>query len=498
MSESPLSANVFWAGTDDGNLQVTRDGGKTWKNVADRAIGVPKGTYVSRVIASSHAEGTAYATFDGHRSNDFGIYVYATSDFGESWRKITTGLPDNGGVINVIREDPRNADLLFAGGEYGAFVTFNRGATWQRLTMNLPTVPVDDILVHPRDNDLILGTHGRSIWILDDLAPLQEMNAQVLASDVHVFPMRPATQWRPWPNTGSTGHKAFFGENPPNGLLISYYLKDKPAGTDQAKIIITDEAGTVVRELSGPANAGVNRATWDTRAESPIPPDPGGQRGPGGGGGFFGMRGGPPVDPGTFTVKVKVGEKEASRAAAVQEDPRIVLSAADRKARRDALNQIMPKLAPAVQAQRTITALRASLVSEMDGWKKPGAAKVPENVTAAADALLKKIDELYPNFGTPPSEQRGLGDAGPPLVDRPAPVQQRMMQLYGQLANYSAAPTTTQLEQIRVLSSRSDELAAAVRSLVETDLTALNKTMNEAGIAHIPTPASGGRTGRPQ
>jgi hypothetical protein len=362
--------------------------------------------------------------------------------------------------------------------------------------LNLPTVPVDDILVHPRDNDLILGTHGRSIWILDDLTPLQELDAQVLAADVHVFPMRPATQWRPWANTGSTGHKAFFGVNPPAGLVITYYLKEKPAGSDQAKITITDEAGKTVRELTGPASAGLNRATWDTRAESPIPPDPSGQRGPGGGGGFFGMmQGGPRVDPGEFTVKVKVGEKEATRVAIVQEDPRVTLSAADRRARRDALNELMPKLGPAVQAQRTITALRSSLVSEMDAWKRPGAPKVPENVTAAADALLKKIDELYPNFGTPPSEQRGLGDAGPPLVDRPAPVQQRMLQLYGQLANYSAAPTPIQLEQARTLASKSDHLVAAVKALVDTDLAALNKTMNEAGIAHIAAPAAGGRGG---
>jgi hypothetical protein len=207
------------------------------------------------------------------------------------------------------------------------------------------------------------------------------------------------------------------------------------------------------------------------------------------------MRGGPRVDPGEFTVKVKVGEKEATRAAIVQEDPRITMSAADRQARREALNQLMPKLGPVVLAQRAITALRTSLVSEMDAWKKPGAAKVPENVTAAADALLKKIDDLYPNFGTPPSEQRGLGDAGPPLVVRPAPVPQRMLQLYGQLANYSAAPTAWQLDQIKVLSAKSDELSAAVKALVETDLAALNKTMNEAGVAHIAAPAAGGRGG---
>ena len=208
---------------------------------------------MSRVVASRHGDGTAYATFDGHRSNDFGIYVYMTTDFGETWKRITTGLPANNGIVNVVREHPKNPDLLFAGTEYGAFVSFTRGASWSPLKLNLPTVPVDDIQVHPRDNDLVFGTHGRSIWILDDITPLAELNAAVLASDLHAFSTRPAIQWRPWGNTGSTGHKEFFGANAPDGALIHYYLKAKPAAGEQVKVTVTDKAGKTVRSLTATA-----------------------------------------------------------------------------------------------------------------------------------------------------------------------------------------------------------------------------------------------------
>src|ERR1700693_3642371 len=156
ISESPVTSAVIWVGTDDGNLQVTRDAGQNWKNVADKFPGVPKGTYVSRVVASRYAQGAAYATFDGHRSNDFNVYAFATADYGETWKSISNGLPANGGTLHVLREHPRNQNLLFAGAEFGAFVSFDRGGNWTSLKTNLPTVPVDDIAIHPRDNDLIL------------------------------------------------------------------------------------------------------------------------------------------------------------------------------------------------------------------------------------------------------------------------------------------------------------------------------------------------------
>jgi hypothetical protein len=173
ISESPVRPGILWVGTDDGNLQVSKDG-ETWKNVAGNVPGVPKGTYVNRVVASKYADGTAFAAFDGHRADDYTPYLFMTTDYGETWTDISKGLPRDGGTVHVVREHHRNQNLLFAGTEHGLFVTFDRGKSWNAFKANLPTVPVDDIQIHPRENDLILATHGRSLWILDDITPLEQ------------------------------------------------------------------------------------------------------------------------------------------------------------------------------------------------------------------------------------------------------------------------------------------------------------------------------------
>jgi len=517
MSESPFNKDVLWAGTDDGNLQVTRDGGKAWKNLAEkmRGAGVPRGTYVSRIVASRHAEGTAYASYDGHRNNDFGIYLYMTTDHGETWKPIRNGIPDEAGVVNVIREHHRSPKLLFAGTEFGLFVSFDQGARWSRLKLNLPTVPVDDIAIHPRDNDLVLATHGRSIWILDDLSAFEQMNDGVAAADFHVFDLRPAVTWRIANRSGSTGHKTFLGANPPNGALIHYYLKAKPDERERVRITITDKDGKTVRELDGSKEAGINRVVWDLRARSAIqaglvgatggaaaaegggPPAFGG--GGGGGGGFgFGGGGAPRVEPGEYTIKVSYGKNEQSKRLVVEEDPRIEISAEDRIARRRALDQLAQLAGPATQGQRSITALRTSLGNTLEGWKRPGPGRPPENVQRAADELLKKLDATCKLFANPNQcgerGTTGLGAAGPPLVAADPPVTQRILQLMGGIEGYTAAPTAWQLEQIRLLQGKLNDAVGQARRLVQEELPALNKLMNEAGIPHLAVPG-GGRAG---
>ncbi len=501
ISESPINKDVLWAGTDDGNLQVTRDSGKTWKNVAEKVKGVPKGTYVSRVLASRHTEGTAYATFDGHRSNDFGIYVYVTTDYGDTWKAIRTGIPDDNGVINVIREHPRNAKLLFAGGEYGMYVSFDQGAHWTKLKLNLPTVPVDDIAIHPRDNDLVLGTHGRSIWILDDITPLEQMNETVADEDLHLFDIRPATEWRVANRGGNTGHKVFFGSNPPNGALINYYLKTKADEKERVRITVTDQDGKVVRELNGAKEAGINRVVWDLRGRSPFaqpgeePSEAGEGRGFGGGGfGGFGA-GGLRVEPGEYTVKVAVGKLEQTKKLVVEEDPRIVISVEDRAARRKALEQLSQMAGSAVQATRSMTGLRTSINNYLEASKRPGAAKPPENVQKAAEDLLKRTDETCRKFASPTQcgerSTTAMGAAGPPLTYTPPTITQRVVQLMGGLEGFTAAPTTWQLDQIKLLQTLLTDTGGIARKLAEEDLAALNKLMNEAGVPHITIPMPG-------
>jgi len=507
VSESPRTPDVLWVGTDDGNLQVTRNGGRSWKNVAEKVPGVPKGTYVSRVVASRYADGTAYVTFDGHRSNDFNVYVFMTTDYGESWKPTSGGLPNNKGTVNVIREHHRNPNLLFAGTEYGAYVSFDRGANWTRLKMNLPTAPVDDIAIHPRENDLVFGTHGRSIWVLDDITPLEQIDDQVIGSDLHLFDIRPATQWRITNHKGSTGHKFFIADNPDYGALIHFYLKSKPAEKERVRITITDKDGKAVREITcgGPQpeaqpggggfgrfrrercepETGVNRVNWDLRYNPPIEPQPGET----GGFGRFGAGRGPSVDPGEYAVKISAGGKEVSKKVMVEEDPRIQISDADRAARRQVLNQLYEMAGDAGRSQRSITGLRTALNEALKSWKRPGPPQVPDDIRKAAEELLKKVEEACLKFASrsqcTEAEGEGLGAAGPPLVVEAPPLPVRIGRLLGQFDGYTAAPTATQRKELDVLSEMLPDASAAVRKLVEEDLPALNKKMNEAGVPHI-------------
>ncbi len=489
LSESPRSPQILWAGTDDGNLQVTRDGGRNWRNVADRVPGVPKGTYVSRVVASRHADGRAYVTFDGHRSNDFKVYVFVTEDFGDTWRDISGGIPQNNGIANVIREHHRNPDLLFVGTEYGAYVSFDRGARWSPLKLNLPTVPVDDIAIHPRENDLILGTHGRSIWVLDDITPLEQLNARVLAADLHLFDIRPATAWRLYGHKGSTGHKIFIAPNPPYGALINYYLRQAPGENEKVTITIEDAQGNKVRELEGAKDVGVNRVDWDLRGQLPIELTDEQRQALG----FFGRLRGPLVDPGTYTVKVTVGDKTQSKKVTVEEDPRIQISDAERAVRRRALDRVMSVAVKTMEAQRKIVGLKNALDSAIAQWRGPAGRQIPQAIRDAAQELSKKVDEVHANF-VPPRLPPGW--AGPPLERRRPTIPQRMGRLYNSLDDYTAAPTRTQMDELAALEKLIGDVGPQVDRLVNEDLPALNKQMNEANIPHIRISGGGAIGGR--
>ena len=332
ISESPALPGLVWVGTNDGNVQVSRDGGATFTNVVSAVQGVPKETHVSRVEASRFDAGTAYVTFDGHRTDDHKPYVFKTTDFGKTWTSLASNLPE--GNVNVIREDPRNRNLLYLGTEYAVYVSLNGGREWKRFMNGLPTVRIDDILVHPRDNDLIVGTHGRSIYIIDDITPLQQLSDAVMSSDAHLFEPRAATRWveDTMLARGLGGAKHFRGANPPGGTAISYYLKSPASksssgsGGSSVRITISDMRGTVIRELNGTNDPGINRVQWNL---APNPP-PGGQGRGGFGGGGFGGRGGrgggvpfitgQGVDPGTYVVKLSAAGKEMTTTVSVEPD----------------------------------------------------------------------------------------------------------------------------------------------------------------------------------
>jgi photosystem II stability/assembly factor-like uncharacterized protein len=272
VSESPVVPGIVWAGTNDGNLQVSRDGGLTWKNVVDKVPGVPKETHVSRVAASPFDEGGAYVTFDGHRTDDHNPYVFVTKDFGETWTSLKANLPM--GNVNVITADPRNRNLLFLGTEYALYVSLNGGREWKPFMQGLPTVRIDDIIIHPREHDLIAGTHGRSIWIIDDISALEQWTDQTTQGDAFLFDVRPATAWINDIQRQVTvgGEKHFRGQNPEPGSAISYWLKN-PASSVQ--IAITDISGNTVRTIEGTKNAGLNRVQWNLQRGVAAPANTG-------------------------------------------------------------------------------------------------------------------------------------------------------------------------------------------------------------------------------
>jgi photosystem II stability/assembly factor-like uncharacterized protein len=269
ISESPITPGLIWIGTDDGNVQLTRDGGKTWDNTRSNVPEVPEGIWVSRVEASRFDEGTCYLTFDGHRSDIFKPYVFKTKDYGETWTSIASNLPD-GGPVYVIREDFKNKNLLFVGTEFDVFFTVDGGMKWIDLSINMPTVAFHDLVIHPRENDLIAGTHGRGIWILDDISPLQETSDEVLSSDVHLFEnSRPGTRWLRLRRGGyGRGNLFYAGENPPPGAAISFYVKEKTE--NPVEIEITDATGELktTYTIKNP-EPGINRISWDMRFDPP-------------------------------------------------------------------------------------------------------------------------------------------------------------------------------------------------------------------------------------
>ncbi len=259
IAESPLDPQILWVGVDDGNLQVSRDGGRTWSEVGGSVSGILDGTYVSRVVASRKGAGVAYVAFDAHRDGDFDPYLFRTEDFGQTWESVDDGLPS--GSLNSLVEHPDNSDVLFAGSEHSVFVSTDAGANWAKMP-NLPTTHIDDMVIHPREKDLVFGTHGQSVWILDDTGPLAEWTATVASTPVHVFSIQRATIFNYRKDTSYRGQAEFAGENPVSGALITYSLG---AGAGLARLRMTNSSGRVVRDFAVPSEADIHRVNWDLR-----------------------------------------------------------------------------------------------------------------------------------------------------------------------------------------------------------------------------------------
>ena len=495
ISESPLLPGLIYVGTDDGNVQMTQDGGKTWQNLTDK-FKLPAPHWVSRVLASGHNQGTAYVCFDGHQDDDFMPYIYMTGDSGKTWKNIAGNIPP-GNVVNSLSEHPRNPNLLFAGTESGLFISADGGKTWTLAGGDLPRAPVDDIIVNARDNDLILGTHGRSIIILDDISVLELMGQKAMDSEIFLFPAREATQFYEKRDLPDPGAGKFSGPNPEYGALITYYLKNDPPKEEKpvppkeeksaptkgklekaekpeekakvekevkeptVKITILDQAGKVVREIEGPDRKGINRISWDLRYPLSFEAKKDEE-------GWFGPLKGPFAIPGEYTVKLVARNQELTQKLKVRMDPQAKPNPEALQARFEANLKVGEIQRAFKDGQKAAEAIDKELKRIQEAIKEKK--DVPEDVKAKVEAFSKKFEEKKKAFG------RGWDSPEFPIMD-----------LAGQLQASTSAPTLSQLKMIDHLTKKIEKNIGELNEFLAKDFTEFQNYLMTKGISAVST-----------
>lgn len=393
IAESPLNPDILWVGTDDGNIQVSRDGGKTWNEVASNIDGVRYGTYISRVTASGAGEGVAYAALDAHRDGDFAPYVFKTTDFGQSWENISGGLPEEGSVNEII-EHPRSENLLFLGTEHHLYISLDAGHTWLEFGSNLPTTLYDDMSIHERENDLVVGTHGRSIWILDDLKPLEEWSGEIEDREAHLFGMQPVEIFQYWKSTSYRSQESYAGENPKQGALIHYYLSGE---IDSVTVEIRNSEGRLVRSLKGSGEPGtIHRIHWDLRHTLPPRPQ---------GGGDFEREGlvesekilpelprslgpyGSFVSPGVYSVTLRAGDERMTKSIRVKPDPEMPLNDQQWHKREQFLLDLLDMQKEIWDAAERVNALLQDYESVQEKLQEEREGELPSDFKTRFDSL---------------------------------------------------------------------------------------------------------------
>jgi len=491
IAESPLTKGLLWVGTDDGLIQLTQDEGKTWTNVTPKDL--PEWSRISLIDASPHDAGTAYVAVDRHQFDDLRPYIYKTSDYGKSWTKLTAGIPDTT-FVRAVREDPKKRGLLYAGTEQGVFVSFNDGAKWRPLQLNLPTTPVHDLVV--KNNDLVVATHGRAFWILDDIAPLRQYSDDVAKKDAFLY--TPATAYRIQAGAGGERHASKrTGQNPPSGAVIYYSLKDAPKADTEAKIEILDASGKVIRKYSSAEfatleeppdpddkkqekelkpEAGLNRFVWDLRYDEAhrVP-------------GYYlweygsGARG-PVAVPGHYQVRLTVGAETQTAAFDLKLDPRVNVSQADLEQQFNLLLQTRDELSRVYDTVNQIQDVRAQL----SGLKR----RLPENantktIVAAADELEKKLVAVREEIVNLTISANEDSLAYPPQLDA------RLAYLAMDVGTADSAPTEAEQREFEKLKRQSGELVGRWDDLQRRDLAAFQKLTAEGSLSTVVVPPAG-------
>ncbi len=482
LAESPIVKGLIWAGSDDGLVHVTRDGGQHWDNVTSKEFG--DWSKVKSIDPSPHSAGTAYVAIDRHQLDDFHPYFFKTSDFGKTWTKITNGLPDTS-YAQVVREDPKRKGLLYAGTENGVYVSFDDGGHWQSLKLNLPTTPVHDLTI--KGDDLVAATYGRAFWVLDDIAPLRQMSAADESAEVHLFQPSPTIRFR---GPGFTLPATVpVGANPPSGATIYYSLKTAPK--DQITLEILDGHGKLVRKYSSkktsagaspveeefgfrrpaaelPAEAGLNRFVWDFHFETPatVP----------GSAGWGGRPEGALVVPGMYEIRLTVGGKTESAKVEVTKDPRVSASQAEFEKQEALAMRISERVGAGDEAVNQIRSVR----SQLDALKKRlGADASAKSVLDAADALIKKMNAIEEKIIQPKAT------SGEDALNYPIQVANQLAALQETVESADTAPTAASLAVYEELNKRLETQLAAWHEIQSKDLLELNAAIQKANIPAI-------------
>jgi photosystem II stability/assembly factor-like uncharacterized protein len=481
LAESPKQDSVLWAGTDDGLLQLTRDGGKNWSNVTPKEV--PQWSAISLVDASTFDAAIAYIAVDAHRLDDLRPYIFKTSDFGKTWSKIVGGLPDNS-YVHAVREDPARKGLLYAGTETGVWVSFNDGANWQPLQLNLPTTPIHDLIIH--NDDLVVATHGRSFWVLDDITPLRQLTSAIANEPAHLF--TPSTAIR-----SRLGHRdrrrSAIAENPPQGAILYYWLKEKPK--DSVKLEVIDDQGKTLRTVTSTAKkeaeettefdedpeilhmsaeSGLNLFVWDLRGQMPITIPKA----------IYdnGKPAGPLVLPGTYQVRLTVGGKSYTAPIEIKMDPRVKTSPEDLRKQFELLSKLRDT---EDEMNKAILGIR-DLNNQLQALEKRlGSVKESKAVADQCAELRKRAraieEELIQVNATAQEDE----------ANYPTKLNSKLGYLSGVTDSADTAPTRAELEVFAELSKQLQAELDKWHEVLSKDLPALNDAMRKQDIAVVGT-----------
>ena len=518
-AESPHQQGLFWAGSDDGLLHISHDGGQNWQNITPDAL--PEWALVSIIEPSPHDPASVYLAATCYKQDDFQPYLFKTNDYGKTWTKITTGIPDND-FTRVIREDPVRRGLLYAGTETGLYVSFDDGAHWQSLRLNMPAVPIHDFVI--KDDDLVAATHGRSFWILDDISPLRQVSDEVCEASVHLFQPRPTTRFLtavsysmpPTPGKNfaflgpfqvtyrqqeiATGEKVKqyldAGQNPPEGAIIHYYLKERPQG--EITLTFLSASDQVIRTFSSeekeeqprpgldkdkekekkeprvPKAAGANRFVWDLRYAPPtrIEGDRESEE----------IMKGPLVPPGVYQVQLKLGDQIYTQSFAVLKDPFVTTSQEDLQQQFDLLLAIRAKVSEAHEAINAVRSIRR----QVDEWEqRTRELDIHESLVTRGKSLKDKLSAIEEGLIQPRVKDQM------DTLSEPMQLSAKLAALSGTVSSADAPPTRQAGLLFDDLSARVATLMRQFHEIIDTDVATFNMQVHDASLPAIIPPITG-------